>query len=202
MKTRAELKNLALEDLRGNWKEIVLTTLVFFVICGACSCIPKAGSLLSIFVSWPIGFAYCAIMLGFVHGEKTNLVGKLFDGFKNYGRSWGTCGLVFLYVFLWSLLLIVPGIIKGLEYSMTVFIANERPELSIKECMAESSKMMNGHKWELFVLELSFIGWCLLATLTLGIGYFWLLPYMTATLVHYYEELKGEVAPATETAEN
>ena len=100
--------------------------------------------------------------------------------------------MVTLYTLFWGLLLIIPGIIKSLAYSMTYFISKDHPEYSIDECIEASKRMMDGHKGELFVLYLSFIGWFLLGILTLGIGYLWLIPYMDTTIAHYYEELKAE----------
>ena len=85
-----------------------------------------------------------------------------------------------------------PSIIKALAYSMTYFISKDHPEYSIDECIEASKRMMDGHKGELFILELSFIGWILLSILTLGIGLLWLAPYMDTTIAHYYEELKAE----------
>ena len=95
-----------------------------------------------------------------------------------------------LKVFLWSLLLVVPGIIKGYAYSQAFYLLNDNKKLGYKEALEESEKMMDGHKWELFVLQLSFIGWSLLAVLTCGIGFLWLTPYMNTTLANYYEDLK------------
>ena len=117
---------------------------------------------------------------------------RMFDGFKVYGRALGLQLLQGVFIFLWSLLLIVPGIIKAFAYSMATYISYDHPELSANECIDRSMDMMKGHKWELFVLYLSFIGWALLCLPTFGIGYLWLIPYVNVTVSKFYEELKAQ----------
>ena len=97
-----------------------------------------------------------------------------------------------VYTFLWTLLLIVPGIIKALSYSMTSFVLYDNPEMKNNEAIELSMKMMDGHKTALFWLYLTFIGWGILCIFTFGIGYFWLAPYMQASLAQFYEEVKED----------
>lgn len=94
-----------------------------------------------------------------------------------------------LYIFLWTLCLIIPGIIAGLNYSMATYIANDHPELTARQAIAASKKMMQGHKWRLFCLDLSFLGWTLAAALTLGIGSFALAPYYETAKACFYQDL-------------
>lgn len=94
-----------------------------------------------------------------------------------------------LYIFLWTLCLIIPGIIAGLNYSMATYIANDHPELTARQAIAASKKMMLGHKWRLFCLDLSFLGWTLVAALTLGIGSFALAPYYETAKACFYQDL-------------
>lgn len=94
-----------------------------------------------------------------------------------------------IFTFLWSLCLIIPGIIKTYSYSMAGFIMTENPEMTAKEAMEVSMKMMRGNKWRLFCLQLSFIGWAILAIFTLGIGYLWLTPYVNAATAAFYDEI-------------
>lgn len=208
--SNSELKDKALNDLKGNWTQPVLASLVYMVIAIIFSGDPSAFNssnigmqqnfttwngiclLVSLFFILPMAYSYMLIFLDFIRGEKEKLVGKLFGFFKNYGRAFGTAFMVMLYTFLWSLLLVIPGLIKALAYSMSYYISKDHPEYSIDECIEASKRMMDGHKWELFVLYLSFIGWILLSILTLGIGFLWLAPYMDTTIAHYYEELKAE----------
>ena len=97
--------------------------------------------------------------------------------------------LINLFVFLWSLLLIIPGIIASYSYSMAYYIKCDHPEYDHKRCREESKKMMNGRKMDLFLLDLSFIGWIFVGILTLGIGLLWVQPYMDATRVEFYREI-------------
>lgn len=97
-----------------------------------------------------------------------------------------------VFIFLWSLLLIIPGIIKYYSYSMSGFILSENPEMTAKEAMEVSIQMMQGNKWRLFCLEFSFIGWGLLCFLSLGIGYLWLNPYINASIAAFYDDVSRE----------
>ena len=121
--------------------------------------------------------------------------------FGNWAHNVGGVLLMTVYLFFWTLLLIIPGLIKSLSYALTPFILNEKPELSANEAIELSMKMMDGHKWDLFVLMLSFIGWIILACFTFGILYIWLVPYMSAAYANFYNEIKGEtVVETTEPA--
>ena len=94
-----------------------------------------------------------------------------------------------LYIFLWTLCFIIPGIIPGLNYSMATYIANDHPEMTAREAIAASKEMMKGHKWNLFCLDISFLGWALLAAFTLGIGSFALAPYYETSKACFYQNL-------------
>ena len=115
-----------------------------------------------------------------------------FSGFKvNYGRNIGTLLLVGIKSVLWTLLFIIPGIIKSYEYSIIPYILADDPEISSKDAFKKAKQMMKGNKWRLFKLEFSFIGWFLLCVLTLGIGTFFLIPYVNAATAEFYVELKN-----------
>ncbi len=118
----------------------------------------------------------------------------LFSQFDRFGTGFAQSFLRNLYVALWSLLLIVPGIIKSLSYSMTPFILAENPDMTASEAINRSKEMMDGHKMELFILGLSFIGWTLLAALTLNLGYLALNPYTNAAYAAFYRQLQAEPA--------
>ena len=113
-----------------------------------------------------------------------------FSGFDDFWSAFKVTLLVGLYTFLWSLLFYIPGIIKGISYSMSMYILAENKGKSARECIEESKAMTEGHKMELFVLGLSFIGWMLLGMITCGIAYIWILPYMQATYANAYNLLK------------
>ena len=115
-----------------------------------------------------------------------------FSGFRvKYGRNIGTLLLAGIKVVLWSFLLIIPGIIKAYEYAIIPYILADDPEISSKDAFKKAKQMMNGNKWRLFKLEFSFIGWFVLCILTLGIGTFFLVPYLNAAMAEFYVELKN-----------
>ena len=125
----------------------------------------------------------------------------LFSRFSVCLKAWCLNFVMALFIGLWSLLLVVPGIIAYYRYYMAKYIMAEDTSVGVMEAIRRSKEMMNGYKGKLFVLQLSFIGWALLCGLTLGIGYLWLLPYMRSTETAFYLELsKISGAPATPEA--
>lgn len=115
----------------------------------------------------------------------------LFSQFQRFGQGFAQHFLRVLYTVLWTLLFIIPGIIKNFSYAMTPFIMAENPDMTASEAITASKEMMDGHKADLFFLNLSFIGWELLNILTLGIGSLWLNPYMNAAHAAFYRNLKA-----------
>lgn len=127
-----------------------------------------------------------------------NLVDRLEGSFENlfaYFSDWKTTAaarfLQSIYILLWSLLFIIPGIIASYSYAMTEYILAENPELSASEAISRSKQMMDGNKWRLFCLQFSFIGWNILCAFTLGIGNLWLTPYKQAATAAFYREVSG-----------
>ena len=126
------------------------------------------------------------------HFSRKVLSNEFKIGFGNYWHHvWGMF-LNRFFVFLWSLLLFVPGIIKTLSYAMTNYILVDKPELSANEAINLSKDMMYGHKFDLFYLYLSFAGWFILCLFTLGIGFLWLYPYAQAAQVSFYLDVKED----------
>ena len=122
-------------------------------------------------------------------------VSDLFSQFDRFGDGFCLSLLRSIFIFLWSLLLVIPGIIASLSYSMAHFIMVENPNMTAREALRASKELMDGYKWDLFCLNLSFIGWILLCILTLGIGYLWLDPYMNAAHAAFYRSIRaGEKA--------
>lgn len=115
----------------------------------------------------------------------------LFYGFKMFGRAFVVNLLQSLYIALWMLLFIIPGLVKACSYAMTVFIANDNKELSANECITKSREMMNGHKWEYFCLMLSYLGWLILCVLTLGILTLWVAPRINQASYLFYLKVSG-----------
>ena len=148
--------------------------------------------LVSIFVSSAFAYSTAKVYLGLLNGNAPN-VADTFYGFKNNYKTvvimeaWRT-----LYVFLWSLLFIIPGIIKMLAYSMSNYVLYENPTLSAREALRRSEDLMRGRKMEYFLLILSFFGWIILGIFTLGILYIWLFPYMQATSAAYYNSIRAK----------
>ena len=116
------------------------------------------------------------------------------NGFTgDYWNCVKTCFLRDLFVGLWSLLFVIPGVIKSYEYRMVPYLLAEHPEMGSSEVLARSKEMMAGNKWETFVLDLSFIGWALLGAITMGIVYiFWTSPYINTTEAALYHRLSGQ----------
>ena len=113
----------------------------------------------------------------------------LFSQFERFGTGFAQKFLRTLYSCLWALLLVIPGIVKGLSYAMTPFILEEHPEMTASEAIKASMKLMDGHKMDLFILGLTFLGWEILACLTMGIGFLFLNPYMNAAYAAFYRSI-------------
>ena len=197
------LRNQAYEALRGKWTPAVVTSLVFCILLGVAVSLSRVNALLYLIAYLggasivAIGMLYACWDL-FTKGTLPE-AGALFAPFKQYARTVGAVLLVFVYTLLWTLLLVIPGIIMAYSYSMTFYILRENPEMTAGDAITASQKMMDGHKMDLFLLSLSFIGWAILASITFGIGYLWLIPYIYTAYAAFYETLKKEtsVTPAT-----
>lgn len=198
---RVTIKQTAKQQMRAQNGPAILISVVIFIISALIGIVsssrsearPVIGSIISIFVLNNLSLGASNAYLKIWRGEETK-VGDMFSiGFENYGRYLGGTLLVGLYTFLWSLLFVIPGIIKGLSYALTPYILREMPDLSVNQAIKLSSRMMDGHKMELFVLNLSFIGWALLGAMTfyvLTLGY--VAPYMNISVAGFYDEVKKE----------
>ena len=186
LKLNSELRAASRTTLSGNWTIAALVTLLYLLIAGGVSSIPKVGTVVSLIITYPLVYGFAILFLDLFREGKPLEIGKLFDGFKDFGRIWGTGILIAIYTVLWTCLLIVPGIIKSYSYAMTYYIYNAAIE--------KSMSMMNGYKMKLFLLDLSFIGWMILSVLTLGIGLLFLQPYMSTARAAFYEDLKAELS--------
>ncbi len=159
------------------------------------------GILWGTFLGNPIRVGSCAYFMESREMMSSAGIGKLCWAFEN-GRYKNIVTVMFvrwLHTFLWSLLFIIPGIIKSYEYYMVPYILHDTPDLHYKDALAISKELMQGNKWRLFVLELSFIGWSILGSLCCGVGLFFLTPYIEATIAEFYVELRrpymGEPQP-------
>jgi uncharacterized membrane protein len=135
--------------------------------------------------------------LALSRGQEARLP-QIFEGFQKFGVALGAYLLMMLFVFLWALLLIIPGIIAAYAYSQTFYIIAEEPGIGPLQAIRKSKEMMRGNKGKLFCLNLRFIGWALLCLLTLGIGFLLLAPYMMISFAKFYDDVAHS---ATETDE-
>ena len=199
--TRPDIRNYALGQLRGKWTQPVLAALIVALVSGITqggsqtqsAAFITIGSLVALLVAENLQYGFSVGMLRFSRGRE-NTVREMFNaGFKeDYGRVLGIMLLMLVYVLLWCLLLIIPGIIKAYAYIMAPYIAEDNPELGPSECLKRSQALMDGHKMDLFLLDLSYIGWILLGIITLGIGLLWVMPWIEMAHVKFYEQLKNE----------
>ena len=166
--------------------------MISFIASFVLSLIPVVGSIAAaIFITPAFTLSLARVYLNVIKGG-TPEVGDAFSGFDDFWSAFKVIFLMGLFTFLWALLFYIPGIIKGISYSMAPYILAENPGKPALECINESKAMTHGHKMDLFVLGLSFIGWGLLCSLTLGIAYIWVGPYMQATYANAYNSLKQQ----------
>lgn len=127
----------------------------------------------------------------------------LFDGFRrNFGDNMLLGLLIYVFTMLWSLLFIIPGIVKTYSYSMAYYIKLDHPEYTATQAITESRRLMNGHKADLFLLDLSFLGWIIVGALCFGIGTLWVTPYQQAARAEFYKALIGPPAEIPELETN
>lgn len=151
-------------------------------------------TLLSLVVGGPIEYGYIKMFLKQSRDGEKMVIGDLFNGFKEDFLDLFIINLVrAIKIILWSLLFIIPGIIKGLSYSMVYYIKADNPNYEWKDCFAESERIMKGNKGKLFILELSFIGWNIIGALCFGIGTFWVSAYTNATKAHFYQSISNKL---------
>lgn len=187
---RAELKQLAREQLGGgifknNWLLAVVAILIVTAITSAASTIP----ILTIFLIGPLSVGTVVVFKNLKRYGNVKIE-NLFEGFtKDFGGTLLLGLLQTIFITLWSLLFVIPGIVKAYSYSMAPYLKSEHEDWDWRRCLDESKRLTDGHKMDLFILDLSFIGWYLVGSLCLGVGSLWVEAYHSATLVNYYEEL-------------
>lgn len=169
-------------NLGNNENYILLIVMSILAIC---------ASFLSAFYIGPLYLGYSQVIVKNANRLEFN-VGDLFKGFLNYWSAVCLTLLINVYTFLWTLLLFVPGIIKGLSYSMSYYIYIDNPTLTPKECITKSKEMMKGYKAKLFRLQLSYIGWEILCVLTFGILTLWVEPKINTAVYTLYQNIKKE----------
>ena len=219
--SRKELKTAGKNDLNGKWGLAIAAALLAMLVPSMVLSVPEGilsgmssvmleygdaetGLLLSkigmifsglftIFILGPLSIGYFAFTLRLSRGVEVTatMPYRVFTkGF--YGRFTLAYFMMNLFIILWSLLFVIPGIVKSYSYYMMGYILTDHPEMGWKEAIEESKRMMQGHKMDLFVLHLSFLGWILLSCLTLGILLIYVVPYMQQTEANFYLMLKEE----------
>lgn len=198
-----DFRKKAWTALSGKWGTFAVIVLIYAIIsaiCGVLSSFAGIGSLIALLITGPFTVAFALLGIKVIRGEGIT-VADMFNGFKNLGNTFLLYLTNQIFIFLWSLLLIIPGIIKSFSYSMSYYIMAENPEISASEARKQSIIMMQGNKWRLFCLHFSFIGWYILCGLTFGILYFWVAPYVETATAAFYEDLKIRNANAYTTAQ-
>ena len=189
------LLRAARESLRGKWGVAILTFLIYTLFTSATGSVYSSGSnitfsLLNLIIGGPFALGAAIFSLSISRGKEPMLE-QIFQGFDRFSDAFVAYLLIVVYVLLWTLLLIVPGIIAALGYSMTFFIMTDDPLIKPQEALKKSKSMMNGYKMKLFYLCLRFFLLSLLCILTLGIGFLWLIPFVHVTLAKFYDDING-----------
>lgn len=201
---RVELKQKAKESLKGNYGKYIGTYFIYALLTGGI-----ATLLLTIFQGIGIDENVATLIVGILEIVAASLLtlgyvsfalkiarnqevsyNELFSKTSLWFTFIAVSLLIYIFTFLWALLFIIPGIIASYKYAMTYYIVLDNPDIDPLEAIRKSKEMMNGHKFELFTLHLSFLGWAILGIFTLGILYFWLIPYIDVTIANFYDSLK------------
>ncbi len=152
-------------------------------------------------INGPLNLGYKKYYIDFVSKNQADSPKVLFSRFGIFFKAIGLQLYILFFQLLWSLLLIIPGIVAGYRYSMAPYIMAENPDISIREAVEMSKQMMAGHKARLFWLRLSFIGWDFLALIPLGLGFLWLNPFIKTAEAVFYQERTGRGIPKAEPAQ-
>ena len=175
----------AKSTLSDKWLTAAVGTLIYIVIMSAAGSIAIGDYI----IGGPMSLGYILFLMCLIQTGRDNY-DLLFVGFRNFAQTLVAGCLSLLAISIGTALLIVPGIIAALGFSMTFFIMADDTNITGMDALQKSWNMMNGHKADLFCLWLRFIGWILLALLTCGIGFLWVQPYMTAATYNYYRRLR------------
>ncbi len=190
------LMRAARASLKGKWGLAILTFFIYTLLTATSGSMRHHGSMLTLssiltlIIAGPLALGAAIFSLSISRGKEARLE-QIFLGFSNFSNAFITYLLLIIYVLLWTLLLIIPGIIAALGYSMTFYILADEPLTKPQEALDKSKAMMNGHKLKLFYLCLRFFLLALLCILTLGIGFFWLIPYVHLTMAKFYDDVNG-----------
>ena len=199
---RAELKERAKEKLKGKYGEVIKLLLVYFfiyIVAGIIIVIlglnedttDLLSSLAELIIGGFIYFGYMNFFLKISRNEEVTYK-ELFSKTSLFWHCIILSLLIGIFTLLWSLLFIIPGIIASINYSIAYYVALDNPNLGAREVLKKSKEIMNGHKMDYFILNLSFFGWAILGIFTFGLLYLWLIPYMQVTFANFYNEIKEQ----------
>lgn len=204
MFSRTELKSNAKKQLNGKWGLAIITCLVYTLIIqgtlassGNNSVSDNGGFYIALnLLGWvlygPISIGMCIFTLNLARNKESAQFIDLFSGFKLILKAFLLTLIFNIVMRAGYMLFIIPGIIAGLMFSQAYYVMAENPELSSIQCLSKSAAMMKGHKMDLFILGLSFIGWLIACVLTFGIGYLWYIPYYQMTMANFYLKVSGK----------
>ncbi len=194
--TNRYLMTQARESLKGRWGLAVVGNAVYVILMALIQCIPTVGGIGNLILGGPLLLGWSVFFLSFSRKKEAQL-SQLFDGFQHFVQSLIAYVVMAVYILLWALLLIVPGIIAALSYSQSFFILADNPQMEGMEVLRKSKALMQGHRLKLFYLFWRFFGWFLLGIVTLGIGFLWIMPYLATTLVHFYDDIRQEAGASS-----
>ena len=181
----------ARECLSDKWGLVIGTFVVYTVIIIPISLIPVVGWIISILIGGPMSIGIAIFTLSVSRKQDAQLA-QIFEGFQKFSVGLAAYLLIAAFVILWMLLLIIPGIIAALSYSMTYFIIADNNSIGALDAITKSKEMMRGNKWKLFCLGFRFFGWGLLCILSVGIDFLWLYPYMMVSFAQFYDDIKRQ----------
>lgn len=191
------LMTFARDRLRGEWGVAAATFLVYLVLSFLLNAIPVIGWVGSFLIAGPLLVGLHIFSLSIAR-DRDHATGQLFEGFSPFANGLVAYILTTIFIILWTLLLIVPGIMAAFSYAMTFFILADNRQIDGLEAIRRSKAMMYGHRWRLSCLVGRFTGWILLGVITLGIGFLWVGPYLMVSVARFYDELNGAQQPASE----
>ncbi len=178
------------------WLMVLVVYLIYTAIASAASSF--SCGIASIIITGPLFYGMYRVCVNVVKGRDV-AIEELFDGFKeNFSQSFLLYLMTQIFVALWSLLFVIPGIVKSYSYAMAPYILQDDPTKDWKQCLDESKEMMNGNKWQLFCLDLSFIGWIFVGLLCCCVGVLFVIPYQMTAHANFYMALKAMNEPEPE----
>lgn len=193
-----DLMQQAREALKGRWGLALGGNVIYMILGLLIGSIPRVGWIGSLIIGGPLLLGCTTFFLSLSRKQDAQL-SQLFEGFQNFTRALVAYLLMILFVLLWTILLVIPGIVAALSYSQTFFILSENPKMESSDALRKSKAIMKGNRWKLFCLFWRFFGWFLLGILSLGIGFLWIIPYLITTSARFYDDLKaGDGLPVVE----